>query len=68
MAALTDTIRTQNTDFFGRARATLRARMARRAEFNRVYGELIRMTDRELNDIGIGRADINTIARQAAGY
>ncbi len=29
--------------------------------------ELSRLSDRELNDLGIGRADIYTVVRQSAG-
>ncbi|WP_238547707.1 DUF1127 domain-containing protein [Meridianimarinicoccus roseus] len=44
----------------------LRTQRARRAAFRRTYDELSVLNDRELNDLGISRADISTIARQAA--
>jgi uncharacterized protein YjiS (DUF1127 family) len=37
--------------------------------YRKTYNELARLTDRELNDIGLSRADINDVARdQAYGY
>lgn len=44
----------------------LRHWRAQRAEFNRVFAELSTMDDRELADIGIARASIGAIAREAA--
>lgn len=46
--------------------AMIRSNLRHRAEFNRVRSELACMTDRELTDIGIARADIPTIADKAA--
>ena len=66
MAALTD-IRT-DAGILSRTRTAIRTRMARRAEFNRVYNELAAMSQRDLDDIGIARANIEEIAREAAGY
>lgn len=65
MAALTD-IRI-DAGILSRARAAIRTRMARRAEYNRVYNELASMSQRDLDDIGIARANIEDIAREAAG-
>lgn len=45
---------------------TLRAERARRREYARVYGELARMTDRDLADIGISRVSIEDVAVEAA--
>lgn len=35
-------------------------------KFRRTYNELDRLSDRELNDLGISRADIARIARKSA--
>ena len=43
----------------------LAQRAFKRAEETRVYQELAALTDRELNDIGISRADIRDVAHQA---
>ena len=45
---------------------TIRDARVRRREYNRVYGELARMTDRDLTDIGISRSSIGDIAFEAA--
>lgn len=37
-------------------------------KYRETYGELMRLTNRELNDLGINRADISQIAKQTAGY
>ncbi|WP_282153875.1 DUF1127 domain-containing protein [Ruegeria atlantica] len=39
---------------------------ARANEYNRTYAELQRLTNRELDDIGIRRCDIADIAREHA--
>ena len=39
---------------------------ARAAEYERTYTELQRLSDRELNDVGIRRCDIADIAREHA--
>lgn len=44
----------------------LRTQRARRVAYRRTYDELATLNDRELNDLGIARTDIPTIARQAA--
>jgi uncharacterized protein YjiS (DUF1127 family) len=46
--------------------ASLKAERARRAVFNQTLGELRRMTDRDLADIGIARVQIEDIAYEAA--
>lgn len=46
--------------------ALLSKALERRAAYRAAYAELAMLTDRELADIGIARADIDTIARQAA--
>lgn len=37
-------------------------------KYRETVNELGRMTDRELNDLGIGRADIRRVARTAVGF
>jgi uncharacterized protein YjiS (DUF1127 family) len=37
-------------------------------KYRETVSELGRMTDRELNDLGIGRADIRRVARTAVGF
>ena len=45
---------------------SFRDSQARRHEFKRVYGELARMSNRDLNDIGVARGNIRDIALEAA--
>ncbi len=47
-------------------RETVSNFMARRAAYRAAYNELNSLSNRELADIGISRADIVSIARQAA--
>ena len=44
-------------------RRAMRLRAERRASYKQTYKELSRLTDFELNDIGICRGDIRNIAR-----
>lgn len=37
-------------------------------KYRETVSELGRMTDRELGDLGIGRADIRRVARTAVGF
>ncbi|WP_105434765.1 DUF1127 domain-containing protein [Neorhizobium tomejilense] len=37
-------------------------------KYRETINELGRMSDRELNDLGIGRADIRRVARSAVGF
>lgn len=37
-------------------------------KYRETYSELMRLTSRELNDLGINRGDITQIAKQTAGY
>lgn len=46
--------------------ARLRARIDEHARFVRTREELATLTDRELEDIGLVRADIEDVARRAA--
>ena len=46
--------------------ALTKASLARRAVFNQTVRELNTLTDRELADLGIARADIRAVAHEAA--
>ena len=48
---------------FNDLRRSMKLRAERRASYKQTYKELIRLTDFELNDIGICRGDIRNIAR-----
>ena len=48
---------------FNDLRRSMRLRAERRAAYNRTYKELNKLTEFELNDIGICRGDIKNIAR-----
>ncbi|MGW9231021.1 DUF1127 domain-containing protein [Pseudorhizobium sp. NPDC055634] len=37
-------------------------------KYRETVSELDRMSDRELNDLGIGRSDIRRVARNAVGF
>ena len=45
---------------------TLATKIAAWRRYREAVRELSRMTDRELNDLGIGRADIDAVVRQSA--
>lgn len=53
-------------DRFSGLLAQVKAAFARRAVFTQTLRELNALSDRELADLGIARADITTIAREAA--
>lgn len=53
-------------EFVAHTIASIKESGARRAVYNRTLGELDRMTDRDLADIGISRVQIEDIARAAA--
>ncbi|GHE93053.1 hypothetical protein GCM10016455_11510 [Aliiroseovarius zhejiangensis] len=40
-------------------------KMAQRAQYRETVRELSALSDRELNDLGLGRASIRTVARMA---
>lgn len=44
----------------------IRTRITQRVVYARTRDELMSLTDRELNDLGIGRGSIRSIARDAA--
>lgn len=46
--------------------ATMRTAIARRKIYAETMNELLDLTDRELNDLGIGRGDLKRIAMHAA--
>ena len=50
---------------FARTRAAIATARARRAAIQQTWSELESLNDRELNDLGISRADIPHIARTA---
>ncbi|WP_293573926.1 DUF1127 domain-containing protein [Phaeobacter sp.] len=55
------------SSLFARIRSGLQAIQDRRAlsrEYNRTLAELNALSDRDLADIGIGRSDIETLARE----
>jgi uncharacterized protein YjiS (DUF1127 family) len=45
---------------------SLKERLAKHRRYNRTVKELSFLSDRELADLGIGRADMRRIAREAA--
>ena len=48
------------------ARATLSERFARYRTYRQTLSELASLTDRDLADLGLHRADIRSVARDAA--
>lgn len=63
-----DQLHGYETGIVRRMRASLehaRGQFKRRREFNRTYNELSRLTERELDDLGISRANIADVARSA---
>lgn len=46
--------------------ARIRAAVANRQKFALIFGELNRLTERELADLGMSRLNVPDIARQAA--
>ncbi|MEM1429803.1 MAG: DUF1127 domain-containing protein [Pseudomonadota bacterium] len=53
-----------NSSFF----SNLFAAVQRYRMMRKTFDELSSLSDRELNDLGIGRGDLLTIARKSAGY
>lgn len=45
---------------------TIATKLAAWRRYRESVRELSRLSDRELNDLGIGRADIETVVRQSA--
>ncbi|WP_243721942.1 DUF1127 domain-containing protein [Meridianimarinicoccus aquatilis] len=68
MAFMTDITRFESgfAQRFQSIAEALRTQRARRSIYRRTFDELSMLNDRELNDLNISRADIATIARQAA--
>ncbi len=67
--AYSNSTRTAHGSFADRlaaVRQTIRAALTRRSIYNQTWRELNGLSDRELADLGIHRADIARIARQAA--
>lgn len=52
--------------FFHQKNDQLRQALAKRKTFQRTYHELSALTDRDLADLGIARADIKRLAQEAA--
>jgi uncharacterized protein YjiS (DUF1127 family) len=50
----------------GRVRAAIADRLARYATYRTTLAELDSLSDRDLADLGIARADIHALAREAA--
>lgn len=46
--------------------ASVKHTLAQRAEYTRVYNELVVLSQRELSDIGMTRGDVKTVAKRAA--
>ncbi len=46
--------------------SAIRAARTKHRAYRRTYDELSSLTDRELNDLGIGRSQIGEVARSAA--
>jgi len=68
MAFLTDTRIAAGSlaERFGRIRAAIEDSFARRSLYRRTLAELQALTDRDLADLGIARADLPQLARAAA--
>ncbi len=65
--AFVQTAQSARTDLFATLRASIedfKAARALRQQYNTTVRELSVMSDRELNDIGIDRYDISSIATQ----
>ncbi len=58
----------QLRQLFAEFRAARAEQGRRRAAFARVRQELNAYTDRELNDLGVARGDIDRLAREAASF
>ncbi len=53
-------------DLLHRVRAAFVGYRARYAAYNQIWNELSSLSDAELNDVGIHRSQIETVARAAA--
>ncbi|WP_294229886.1 DUF1127 domain-containing protein [uncultured Shimia sp.] len=65
--AFVQTAQSARIDLFATLRASIedfKAARALRQKYNTTVRELARMSDRELNDIGVDRYDIHSIATQ----
>ena len=68
--AFTNDLARFETGLVQRMRATFnetRRIYMQRRQYNETYNELNKLTDRELDDLGIARGNIATVAREAAG-
>lgn len=66
MAFVTTTSRPASTSFFADLAAGLTERLAAHRTYRATVNELSALGDRELDDLGVTRAEIPAIARQAA--
>ncbi|WP_034852615.1 hypothetical protein [Inquilinus limosus] len=48
---------------FARMRDAVARRVAERRQYNRIYDELLKLDRREMDELGIGPADFDAIAR-----
>lgn len=55
-----------NTGWIAAVVARLTQRIERARAYHRTYSELLMMSDRELADIDLSRADLRDVAREAA--
>ncbi len=58
----------RDTSRFGHLLAAVRRHLATRRIYRRTYEELSMLNDRELDDIGVARCDIQRIARETARH
>lgn len=63
MATLVNTVAGSNSNFFANKIDAIRVYFENRKTFKTTVRELSRLTDRELNDLGISRSEIYSVAR-----
>ncbi|MDR6291535.1 MULTISPECIES: hypothetical protein [Inquilinus] len=51
------------TTLFGRVRQAVAHRIAEHREYTRIHNELLKLDRREMEELGIGPADFDSIAR-----
>lgn len=66
MTTLTNTAPAPRMSGFAGIMENFRLMRARRREYNRTFMELSRLSERELNDIGLTRGDVRRVALEAA--
>lgn len=55
-----------NAGLFARLKSDLAAKLARRKVYRQTLNELMSLSDRELNDLGLNRSVLRSVAYQAA--